>query len=107
VKKLLIVVSAVLVTIAAPAVAQHATASINKLNMDAVPNIEHDGVREVQSLLKQKGFDPGPLDGVNGPLTSGAIRAFQARYGIATAGAIDNQTLFALGAVDLAGPGSN
>jgi hypothetical protein len=34
-------------------------------------------VREMQSKLKAAGFDPGPIDGVVGPLTTGAAR----RYG--------------------------
>ena len=76
---------------------------IGQLNMDAVPGINQDGVRKVQTLLKEKGFDPGPIDGVEGVRTTGAVRAFQERFGIKASGAIDNQTLFALGAVDLAG----
>lgn len=34
-------------------------------------------VLEVQQALKHAGFDPGPLDGIAGPLTRRAIRAFQ------------------------------
>jgi peptidoglycan hydrolase-like protein with peptidoglycan-binding domain len=78
---------------------------IGQLNMDAVPVIDHDGVRKVQTLLKDKGFDPGPIDGVDGPRTAGAVRGFQERFGIKSSGAIDNQTLFALGAIELAGSG--
>jgi hypothetical protein len=75
------------------------------LNMDTVPNIERDGIRKVQTLLKDKGFDPGPIDGVVGPRTTSALRDFQERFGIKSSGTIDNQTLFALGAIELAGSG--
>ena len=76
----------------------------NQLNMDAVPAINLDGVRKVQTLLKEKGFDPGPIDGVVGSRTSAALHAYQDAYGIKSSGNIDNQTLFALGAIELAGP---
>jgi peptidoglycan hydrolase-like protein with peptidoglycan-binding domain len=75
--------------------------SIAQLDMAAVPALDDGAIRRVQGLLKQRGFDPGPLDGVVGPVTRGAVRAFQDHYGL-KAGEIDNQTLFALGAADLA-----
>jgi len=103
VKKLVIAVIALTGAYVASAAAQNAPVPINQLNMDAVPHIDRDGVRRVQTLLKQKGFDPGPLDGTDGPLTTTAVRGFQTRYGMKSVGAIDNQTLFALGAVNLAG----
>ena len=76
---------------------------ISQLNMAAAPSINQDGIRKVQTLLKERGFDPGPIDGVHGPRTGAAIRGFQERFGIKETGTIDNQTLFALGAIDLAG----
>ena len=102
-KKLVIAIIALTGAATVSAMAQRVTVPVSQLNMDAVPRIDHDGMREVQMLLKQKGFDPGRLDGVEGPLTTGSVRGFQARYGIKTGGAFDNQTLFALGAVHLAG----
>jgi peptidoglycan hydrolase-like protein with peptidoglycan-binding domain len=66
--------------------------------MDAVPILTPDYVRKVQLALQRKGVNPGPLDGIFGPLTKEAVRSFQDRYGIK----IDNQTLFAPGEVDLA-----
>lgn len=38
--------------------------------------------REVQRLLKEKGFDPGPVDGVSGRKTLVALAAFQKSRGI-------------------------
>ena len=77
-----------------------------QLDMAAIPRLNPEGVRKVQQLLKDKGLNPGPIDGVMGPLTTEAVRDFQNRYGIRVKGEIDNQTLFALGAVDLAGQGA-
>jgi peptidoglycan hydrolase-like protein with peptidoglycan-binding domain len=88
-----------------PEDAMAGAAPIGQLNMNAVPNIDRDGIRKVQTTLKDKGFDPGPVDGVEGPRTTSAVKGFQERFGIKASGDIDNQTLFALGAVDLAAPG--
>jgi peptidoglycan hydrolase-like protein with peptidoglycan-binding domain len=78
------------------------SADIKNLNMDAVPNLGREIIRKVQATLEAKGFDPGPIDGIAGPRTKTAIRNFQERYGMKASGEIDNQTLFALGKVDLA-----
>jgi peptidoglycan hydrolase-like protein with peptidoglycan-binding domain len=108
VKKLVI---AMAVTLAIPGASSISTSVLaapvpyNQLNMDAVPAISSSGVARIQALLKEKGFDPGPIDGVVGSRTSAALRAYQDAYGIKASGTIDNQTLFALGAIDLAGLG--
>jgi peptidoglycan hydrolase-like protein with peptidoglycan-binding domain len=75
---------------------------VSKLDMNATPTLSQDQVRRVQQALQKKGFAPGPIDGVAGPLTKGALRKFQDRYGIDANGEINNQTLFALGEADLA-----
>jgi len=72
------------------------------VKMDAVPALDVEGVRKVQTALQKRGIDPGPIDGILGPLTKEAIRTFQSRYGMKATGEVDNQTLFALGEVDLA-----
>jgi peptidoglycan hydrolase-like protein with peptidoglycan-binding domain len=74
----------------------------SQMKMDAVPSLNQDGIRRVQQALQKRGFDPGPLDGILGPKTKEAVRNFQDRYGIKASGEIDNQTLFALGEVELA-----
>ena len=76
---------------------------ISQIDVNAVPKIGADGVRRVQILLRQKGFESGPPDGVAGPMTRGAVRAFQEKYGMKASGEMDNQFLLGLGAVDLAG----
>ena len=52
-------------------------------------------VREIQVLLMNKGFDL-TIDGVLGPRTRTAVRAFQARSGITATGQCDEETLAAL-----------
>jgi peptidoglycan hydrolase-like protein with peptidoglycan-binding domain len=87
---------------AQPAAQDQATRPAGDVNMDAVPTLNLDGVRKVQAALQKKGINPGPVDGIYGPLTKEAVRTFQDRYGIKATGEVDNQTLFALGEVDLA-----
>jgi peptidoglycan hydrolase-like protein with peptidoglycan-binding domain len=113
VKQLIIAVSLPVITIL-PATAQlthsnqyaqlqQSTAQdASQMKMDAVPSLNQDGIRRVQQALQKRGFDPGPLDGILGPKTKEAVRNFQDRYGIKASGEIDNQTLFALGEVELA-----
>lgn len=36
-----------------------------------------DGVTGMQARLRNLGYDPGPIDGIAGPLTAEAVRAFQ------------------------------
>ena len=74
--------------------------SIEKLDMSAVPDLDRDKARRVQSALRAKGFDPGSIDGRVGAETKAAVKKFQDRYGIKATGTIDNQTLFALGIVN-------
>jgi peptidoglycan hydrolase-like protein with peptidoglycan-binding domain len=106
VKKLIIVMAAasLLGLATSPVAAQQPAANqkIAGLDMSAVPDLERDGVREVQTALRAKDFDPGPIDGVVGPRTREAVRSFQNRYGMKPTGVIDNQTLFAVGHADVA-----
>src|SRR5262245_17949714 len=53
-------------------------------------------VRQVQTALKGRGFDPGSVDGVMGPKTMMAIRNFQSSQGMTASGMIDEPTLTAL-----------
>ena len=76
--------------------------TLRDLNMDAMPTLNGNDVRQVQQALTRRGFNPGPIDGVYGPLTTEAVRSFQDRYGINASGQVDNQTLFALGEAELA-----
>jgi peptidoglycan hydrolase-like protein with peptidoglycan-binding domain len=53
-------------------------------------------VAQVQELLKDAGFNPGPIDGILGPRTKGALRRYQASQGLPATGALDKATRQAL-----------
>lgn len=54
-------------------------------------------VREAQTKLSEKGFDPGPADGLMGPRTREAIRSFQRANDLQETGRLDEATQQALG----------
>lgn len=49
-------------------------------------------VSQLQNLLKNKGFNPGPVDGIFGPKTKAAVLAFQRAQGIEVDGIVGPQT---------------
>ena len=53
-------------------------------------------VKKIQSLLAENGYDPGPADGIEGPKTKEAVRAFQRSIGGAETGEIDKTLVMAL-----------
>ncbi len=61
-------------------------------------------VSEVQARLKALGYDPGPRDGVNGPLTAAAIRAFQRDHGLAPDGRLSDALFEAMRQAAAAAP---
>ncbi len=67
---------------------EHDSPQFGYLNLETL-----DGV---QSALVMLGFDPGASDGVDGPKTRDAIRAFQARASIRVDGIIGSETRQAL-----------
>jgi peptidoglycan hydrolase-like protein with peptidoglycan-binding domain len=56
-----------------------------------------ENIKQVQEALKNKGHDPGPADGVMGPKTQQALRAFQKESGMQATGRLDDKTASALG----------
>jgi len=54
-------------------------------------------IRDAQQALKDKGFDPGPVDGVNGPATRSAVKKYQEQQNISPDGVLGAKTLDALG----------
>lgn len=54
-------------------------------------------VRAAQQALKDKGFDPGAVDGVNGPATRSAVKKYQAQQNLDADGRLGSKTLDALG----------
>ena len=49
-------------------------------------------VTAAQQALKDKGFDPGPIDGLMGPRTHAAISDFQKKEGLKVTGRLDSDT---------------
>jgi len=54
-------------------------------------------VRAVQQALKDKGHDPGEVDGKMGPKTQAALRDFQSKEGLKASGRLDGETMAKLG----------
>jgi peptidoglycan hydrolase-like protein with peptidoglycan-binding domain len=54
-------------------------------------------VKNVQQALKDKGFDPGAVDGVMGPETRSAIKKYQASQNLEADGRLGSKTLDSLG----------
>ena len=74
---------------------QSSSDSMSKSSMTS--QWSQEDVRSVQEALKGKGHDPGPIDGVMGPRTKQALRAFQRAQNIQTTGQLDSSTASALG----------
>lgn len=50
-------------------------------------------IKMVQRVLKDSGFDPGPVDGILGPKTREATKNFQIKNRLELTGELDKQTL--------------
>ena len=59
-------------------------------------------VRQLQRALRNGAYAPGPVDGVYGPLTEGAVRRFQQAHDLAIDGIVGPQTGAALRTASLA-----
>jgi peptidoglycan hydrolase-like protein with peptidoglycan-binding domain len=55
-----------------------------------------DAVRALQRRLRRLGDQPGPIDGLYGPLTKEAVIRFQQRHGLAVDGIVGRQTRHSL-----------
>jgi peptidoglycan hydrolase-like protein with peptidoglycan-binding domain len=65
-------------------------------NSDKFGYINLDELDGVQDALAKLGFDPGTIDGKNGPNTQRAVREFQARASIGIDGIVGPDTRQAL-----------
>jgi hypothetical protein len=54
--------------------------------------MDRAGTKNAQQALRQRGFDPGPIDGVHGPLTTAAVRNFQKAENLTVTGQLDDAT---------------
>lgn len=56
-----------------------------------------EDMRMVQQSLKDGGYDPGPIDGIEGPHTAAALKAYQKAQGLPETGKADTDTMAKLG----------
>jgi murein L,D-transpeptidase YcbB/YkuD len=59
-------------------------------------NLSED-VKEAQQALREKGYNPGPIDGMMGPRTREALKSFQTASGLETTGTLNPETAKKLG----------
>lgn len=59
------------------------------------------GVRRLQRALRDGAYAPGPVDGLYGPLTEGAVRRFQQAHGLTSDGVVGPRTRAVLRAASL------
>ena len=62
----------------------------------ATAGVSEGNVTELQTVLAREGFYVGTIDGIYGPFTAQAVRAFQASRGLPQTGMTDDSTLRAL-----------
>jgi Putative peptidoglycan binding domain/BON domain len=62
-----------------------------KQSMTDAPGQAH--VRTAQQKLKDKGYDPGPIDGIWGPRTAAAVSDFQRKENLTVTSRLDAATL--------------
>jgi peptidoglycan hydrolase-like protein with peptidoglycan-binding domain len=65
-------------------------------NSEQVGYLNLETLEGVQKALKSLGFDPGKVDGKDGPNTQNAVRAFQAHATIKIDGIVGDETRGAL-----------
>ena len=58
---------------------------------------DHDNIKKVQQTLRDKGFDPGPIDGRMGSQTREAISQYQKSENLPVTGHLDGATAGKLG----------
>ena len=75
-----------------------------KAKTDRAGRADNGDVRAAQQALRDKGHDPGPIDGVKGPKTTAAVRAFQKAQGVPDNGNLDATTMEKLGVQPSASP---
>lgn len=80
----------------APAPAPAPSAAVDAVSVTSTPTLRIGArgaaVANLQRLLRDAGFSPGPIDGRFGPQTQAAVRQFQASRGITVDGWVGPQT---------------
>jgi peptidoglycan hydrolase-like protein with peptidoglycan-binding domain len=63
----------------------------------APPDLQQEVIANAQIMLARRGYYRSDIDGVYGPGTQFALRAYQARVGLTVTGRLDLETLAAMG----------
>jgi peptidoglycan hydrolase-like protein with peptidoglycan-binding domain len=58
--------------------------------------LSRDEIKQIQSNLQQDGLYSGNIDGIDGPETHQALRAYQQKNGLRVTGRLDQQTIASL-----------
>jgi uncharacterized protein (TIGR02594 family) len=61
-----------------------------------MPSRSQEVVERIQHELARRGFDPGSIDGINGPRTRAAVRRFQTSAGLLADGIVGPRTFASL-----------
>ncbi|MCC6531734.1 MAG: peptidoglycan-binding protein [Burkholderiales bacterium] len=72
------------------------SASMQRGDMSGA-SMSTDTVRQVQQALADKGFSPGPVDGIVGPRTRAALSKYQRSQNLTGASGMDQRTMDSLG----------
>lgn len=73
-----------------------------RVNFDAVLNrletneLSPSDIRAMQTQLKRRGFDPGPVDGIAGKRTLSALNAYRQSIGLSPALVVSRETMSTL-----------
>ena len=59
-----------------------------------------EAVEALQKKLAGQGINPGPIDGVFGPMTDEAVRKYQERNDLEADGVVGPKTMVAMGMMD-------
>lgn len=69
----------------------YVTRSEEPLRILITRRVGQERIRDVQMLLKELGYDPGPVDGYMGELTGAAIQEYQKAHGLKETGAFSEE----------------
>jgi peptidoglycan hydrolase-like protein with peptidoglycan-binding domain len=73
------------------------TTNISAAELKSPSPLRPQTIRQAQEALKNKGRDPGPIDGILGPRTVAALNDYQKAEGWTPTGRLDPKTMESLG----------
>ena len=92
-----LVLTLVSLVLAIPAWAQTSGTTKPRARKNTGAPVGDEMVKAAQQALREKGLNPGSVDGRMGPKTQQAIRDYQASHGLEPTGRLDLNTLVSLG----------